>query len=409
MNRFFKIIVCLLLFLTQTVLNAEIQTNLPLDGDSTNYNINTSDTNSLYTRSDVYEFNNVNVSEIAPIINKTLSEYGSISINETLNMVIINDQEDKLKNIISLCNKLDLEGMDKFTKIRTERIPLSFAQPADLEIFLTSYLSLDGSIQIDENYNVLVVHDHESKIELIKKEIEKYDIPPREIKLTVDIFELSANDISDIGLDYDNMMQHVNVNLADQTLKTFQKSKQKTDDHNYPNPYTDTDIDYVYREQLNGNLGLNMSLTDMLRLMKQNESIQIISSPSVTTLSNTVALLSVSNSVSMSVKPYIGNSEYIKLDIDCNIDDSTSGQHLFNKVYLKNKEPFIIGEISKTKIIKTKRKVPILGSLLPFLFSRESESEVKVKVVIFITPEIIELDDYSKRSSETKQQLVPEK
>ena len=111
----------------------------------------------------------------------------------------------------------------------------------------------------------------------------------------------------------------------------------------------------------------------------------------------------------MSVKPYIGNSEYIKLDIDCNIDDSTSGQHLFNKVYLKNKEPFIIGEISKTKIIKTKRKVPILGSLLPFLFSREPESEVKVKVVIFITPEIIELDDYSKRSSETKQQLVPEK
>ena len=223
MNRFFKIIVCLLLFLTQTVLNAEIQTNLPLDGDSTNYNINTSDTNSLYTRSDVYEFNNVNVSEIAPIINKTLSEYGSISINETLNMVIINDQEDKLKNIISLCNKLDLEGMDKFTKIRTERIPLSFAQPADLEIFLTSYLSLDGSIQIDENYNVLVVHDHESKIELIKKEIEKYDIPPREIKLTVDIFELSANDISDIGLDYDNMMQHVNVNLADQTLKNLSK------------------------------------------------------------------------------------------------------------------------------------------------------------------------------------------
>ena len=81
---------------------AEVQTSIPLEKESTNYNINTVDTNSIYTRSDTYEFKNVNVSEIAPLISKTLSEYGTISINETLNMIVINEQEGKLQNIMYL-------------------------------------------------------------------------------------------------------------------------------------------------------------------------------------------------------------------------------------------------------------------------------------------------------------------
>ncbi len=57
--------------LFKATLNAEIQTSIPLEKESTNYNINTVDTNSIYTRSDTYEFKNVNVSEIAPLIYKT--------------------------------------------------------------------------------------------------------------------------------------------------------------------------------------------------------------------------------------------------------------------------------------------------------------------------------------------------
>ncbi len=62
-------------FLLSVSLNAEIQTSIPLEKESTNYNINTVDTNSIYTRSDTYEFKKVNVSEIAPLISKTLELY----------------------------------------------------------------------------------------------------------------------------------------------------------------------------------------------------------------------------------------------------------------------------------------------------------------------------------------------
>ena len=52
------------------------------------------------------------------------------------------------------------------------------------------------------------------------------------------------------------------------------------------------------------------------------------------------------------------------------------------------------------------KKVPLLGSIFPFLFSRESSSDEKVKIVVFLTPEIIELEYYSKSSSNLKKELL---
>ncbi len=77
---------------------------------------------------------NVNVSEIAPLIYKTLSEYGSISINETLNMIVINEQENKLKNVMYLCKKLDIDKMDQFKKNTNRTHSLIIYSPSDLVI-----------------------------------------------------------------------------------------------------------------------------------------------------------------------------------------------------------------------------------------------------------------------------------
>ena len=387
-------------------LNAEIQTSIPLEKESTNYNINTVDTNSIFTRSDTYEFKNVSISEIAPIISKTLSQYGTISINEILNMIVINEQESKLQNIMNLCKKLDIEGMDKYKKILSERIPLSFTQPSDIQDYLTSSLSMDGFIQADDDYNVLIVHDHESKIELIKNEIKKYDLPPKEVKLNLEIFELSSDGLSDVGIDINNVMQNIDVDITKLDYKEYFKNKRKFSDYyGYPNSefYEESEVG----DRLYSDIDAHMSLSDIIGLLKQEESVKIISSPSVTTINNTTASIYVPQNLSLSIKPMIGNSEYIKLSIDCNIIESTLGQHIENEVYIKNGEPFILGEISKTRTTMIKRKVPILGSILPFLFSREVESNEQVKIVIFLTPEIVELEKYAKQSSEVKQQLIP--
>ncbi len=58
---------------------------------------------------------------------------------------------------------------------------------------------------------------------------------------------------------------------------------------------------------------------------------------------------------------------------------------------------------------KEKKRVPFLGTILPFLFSREYKSESKVKVVMILTPKIINLDDYAIQSRDKKDQLFEEK
>lgn len=382
-------------------LSAQVQTNIPLNGDSSNYNINTVDTNSLYTRTDVYSFTKVNVNEIAPLIKKSLSIYGTISINETLNMIVINEQEQKLKDIINLCKKLDTENMDNFKKIKTERIPLAYNQPEKIRDFLLSQLSMDGSIQVDSDYNALIVHDHASKIELIKEEIKKYDLAPKEVRLNLEIFEINSNGMSQIGIDVDQAMQDVHVDLDKYDSKSY-----RTDYQNSPNYYDTTrSILSTQMDNFSSSLSLYTNLTNIIKIVDQDEGVKIVSSPSVTAINNSSAHLSVYNNISMTIIPNMGESEFIKLDVDCDLMESTQGQHIINQVYVKNGEPFILGEITQTRKIKISKKVPILGTILPFLFSRESEVDETFNIVVFLTPEIIDLEEYSKKSLELKAEM----
>ncbi|MCD4820374.1 MAG: hypothetical protein K8S23_16975 [Candidatus Cloacimonetes bacterium] len=405
MKRMRKLIIWSILLVSLSLV-AQVQANIPLSKGSTNYNINTVDTNSLYTRSDVYEFKNVNASEIAPIIIKTLSLYGTISINETLNMIIINEQESKLKNIINLCIKLDVKDMDAYQKIMTERILLSYTQPEDIKEYLTSHLSIDGFIHADNDYNALIIHDHISKIELIKEEIKKYDLPPKEVKLNVEIFELSSDGMSELGIDIDKGMEAILVDISKYDYKDYLFQKREGESL-YSSPLNQKTVEN--RDRIESDLDMEITLSNLIRFFKKNEGFKIVSSPSVTTLNNTTAQLGISGNIDMSITPHIGESDYIKLSLDCNISAKSPSQHLISEVYLKNGEPFILGEYTEVRKLKITKKVPILGSILPFLFSRKYESDKKVKIVIFLTPEIVELDRYSEDSLEMKQQMMLDK
>lgn len=396
-----KTIIISTLAICSLSLSAQVQTNIPLNGDASNYNINTVDTNSLYTRTDVYSFTKVNVNEIAPLIKKSLSIYGTISINETLNMIVINEQELKLKDILKLCKKLDTENMDSFKKIKTERIPLSYNQPDKIRDFLLSQLSMDGSIQIDTDYNALIVHDHASKIELIKEEIKKYDLAPKEVRLNLEIFEINSNGMSQIGIDIDQAMQDITVDLDKNDNRNYRSEYQ-----NSPNYYDTTrSILSTKMDNFSSSLGLYTNLTNIIKLVDQDEGIKIVSSPSITAINNSTAMLSVYDNISMELTPNMGESEFIKLQVDCNLMESTQGQHIRNEVYIKNGEPFILGEVTQTRKIKISKKVPILGTILPFLFSRESEVDETFNIVVFLTPEIIDLESYSKKSLELKREM----
>ena len=168
--------------------------------------------------------------------------------------------------------------------------------------------------------------------------------------------------------DIDNVMQNLDVDISKLDYKEYDKDKRKMTNY-YGNEEIYFDERSNVTDRFISNLEFDISLSDIVRLLKQEESVKIVSSPSVTTINNTTANLTVQNTLSLSIKPLIGNSEYIKLSINCNIFETTLGQHIISEVYIKNGEPFILGEITKNRKVIITKKVPILGSIIPFLFS----------------------------------------
>ncbi|MCM8815685.1 MAG: type II and III secretion system protein, partial [Candidatus Omnitrophica bacterium] len=69
---------------------------------------------------------------------------------------------------------------------------------------------------------------------------------------------------------------------------------------------------------------------------------------------------------------------------------------------VKNGETIVIGGLLSTEKTKGENKVPVLGNVLPFLFSNKTNQMKKTDLVIFITPRIITTEMAKKLTEEEK-------
>jgi len=104
--------------------------------------------------------------------------------------------------------------------------------------------------------------------------------------------------------------------------------------------------------------------------------------------------------LSLSVRPSLGESGYLKLDVLAKLTSlgeivagspSESGQILENTVIVKEDESFLLGGFKQTETRKIRKKFPVLGTVLPFLFSRHVDLEIDKNVLLILTPKIIDL------------------
>jgi type II secretory pathway component GspD/PulD (secretin) len=102
----------------------------------------------------------------------------------------------------------------------------------------------------------------------------------------------------------------------------------------------------------------------------------------------------------LSVIPSLGESGYLKLIVNAKVTSlgeaisgspSETGQIIENTVIVKDGAEFLLGGFKKTEKSKFKRKVPILGTILPFLFSRTIEMETVKDFLIVLKPTVIDL------------------
>ncbi|MCA9522029.1 MAG: type II secretion system secretin GspD [Myxococcales bacterium] len=105
--------------------------------------------------------------------------------------------------------------------------------------------------------------------------------------------------------------------------------------------------------------------------------------------------------LTLSIKPQVNESNFVRLEIDQKIDEvdsldpflgpTVSKRHITNKVVVKDQQSVVIGGLMKDKEAKGVNKIPFLGDIpiLGLLFRQTTKTVEKKNLILIITPYII--------------------
>lgn len=444
-----------------SIANAQGPAIVNLPQDARNLNVNFSDNYSLTTRSGTCVFKNAKVSEVSGIVKRGLSKYGSTSINESLNMLVVTDEKEKLASLLALCQQLDDPKMAGFTGIAEKRFELKYVQPSWLVRFIAPKLSSEGSIHEDNVYNALWVYDHPSKVEQISKLVALYDLPMKQILIDVEIIDVSLQGLTEAGLNWDELLKSTAIGADAVTARIGASSNINTSAKGSASEWS-----------VSAGAGINIAqLKNVVRFLNEKGIAKVSSSPKLLTVNNKTSniwlgkdirsygpqynqptihqpnmstmlseavirksdtanigpygFLSYGNNgntippnsqsgwghsnervsgLNLDITPSIGSGDIFHLGINCELTDIigwtdnnlpiVQGQSIKSNVIVKQNESFLLGQLNKKVKIEKTSKVPLLGSILPFLFSRKIAMEEESKVLILVTPHLIDNDSY---------------
>jgi len=297
------------------------------------------------------------------------------------------------------------------------------------------------NFHLNEAANVLIVSGDAADIEYVEKLIAEADLPPRQIEIEVKIVEIRTSEAQDLGIDWENMLHssHPRATWGYRAVTNDQSDQQQSYDGIYGRQYRD-DLDRQKKDIVNRDLNLTASLdlSSALDLLDQSGAGTIHSAPRILTLNNRRATIldgqrvtyitryssytnlfetdSMDAGLHLSVLPSLGESGYITLRVtaeltslgygDISGSPIKSGQMIENTIIAKDGETVLLGGLSRTEEYRSTKRFPLLGYVLPFLFSREITGQEEIKSFIILTPRVVDfavaLDEPTRNAIENK-------
>jgi type II secretory pathway component GspD/PulD (secretin) len=119
--------------------------------------------------------------------------------------------------------------------------------------------------------------------------------------------------------------------------------------------------------------------------------------------------------LTLSVLPSLGESGYITLKINAEMttlegkiagSPIKTGQLIENTIVVKDGESVLLGGLTRSSEARTRKRFPILGYVLPFIFSREVTNRDEIESYMILTPKVVDfattLDEETKAKLEGK-------
>lgn len=288
----------------------------------------------------------------------------------------------------------------------------------------------DVTIKVNSSTNEILLLGSENAIQCASTMIEFLDVPPRQIVVEVKIIEVNNQKIQNTGIDWQQILAKTNIPFQD----NYSRDKSTTNYNSsssgsYNNVPSGSQQNTQSSDNLNnGNrtsfgLSNNMNISDFLNILEGSDAAKVLNIPKIVTINNKKGSIldgsrilyvdkyaSYSNlfqtqelktGLYLAVTPSLGASGYLKMNVEAkltvlnNVNNDLRpievGQMLENIVVVKQGESIMLGGLKKTSTEKVESSVPILGSILPFLFSSTKNVEVTNDVLLILTPTVVDL------------------
>ncbi|NNL75067.1 MAG: type IV pilus secretin PilQ [Desulfobacterales bacterium] len=346
------------------------------------------------------------------------------------------------------------EDMDADLKSRARQRELKLAQPpltrivavkfseadklkANLEKFVTPDKSgkQTGSILVDEHTNSLIIQAVQNDMDRILAIIKKLDRPTPQVLIEAHIVEASKAVARELGVQWGGIYagKRGNTEISVTGPQTLTGTTSGTDGVSINEPLNVTSGSVVNLPAMGlggfdpttlGIVAANMGdfiLSVQLSALQDQGKLNILSSPSITTLDNQTALIesgadipfqSVEDGevkveykkavISLKVIPHVIDGQTLKMYVNVSKDEPNFAQTVLGNptIITRNAETnviqndgqtIVIGGLSSQTGTRSRTGTPFLEDIpgLGYLFKRKSSSDEMEELLIFITPHIL--------------------
>lgn len=321
-------------------------------------------------------------------IERIVPELKFTIVKETKQLYLNGSRED-IENAIKLVQELDIQER-KITRVKK----INYLSLEDIEGIVTEFYPGVKYILNQQNREI-VLNGREKTLEDLIALITKIDQPRRQVVIEARIEEISSRNLQDMGINPDDLTQ---IKILDEN-----------DDGN---------VD-----------GIGLTFAEFLKLIEQKGSSNTLANPRLMTISGEKARLLIGDRIPVQVEtvkdgqvtwtieyieagitleftPWISEDNKITMEISPKV--SSIGESIGTalppintreaetKIRLSDGETFAIGGLIQDDVLESISRVPLLSEIPIFgeLFKHNKEENIKTEVIIFITPHIVESEEF---------------
>ncbi|WP_263082090.1 type IV pilus secretin PilQ family protein [Endozoicomonas sp. Mp262] len=330
--------------------------------------------------------------------------------------------------------------------VYTDLIPINYADAAEIAAVLAgsgeeseTLLTEQGSVQVVERTNSLLIKDTQAKLDELRELLEQLDIPVRQVLIEARVVTLSTSYRKELGVKWTGGVSNssnnryilgggrgTNIKFEEGTAiydanNNFDMSALKTG-FTGENIFTDLGVTGDTAAALGIGFATNGTLLNLeLSALLSDGGGEVISQPKVITADKQTATIKAGKQIpyteasssgaatvsfqdavlSLEVTPQITPEGRVIMDIKITNDDSTetapNGVPIIDKneittqVLVDDGETVVLGGVFKQTKSNRVDKVPVLGDI-PYvgnLFRRKANRDEKSELMVFITPRVV--------------------